>query len=268
MKMNLCKAFLVITAFILGTGVKAENEIKLELKEPGKFYIATEGTYPPFNMYDKKGNLDGLEVRIVKEICRRLELEYVPVIAKWESFIPGILAGKYDMVSDPMDITSERKKIVEFSDPWIESGGKVVVREDSSISSNKDIINANVGVLIATTWGKAAEDLGVKNIKTYKSEMEAILDLKNKRIDAVITDAITIDYLIKEHKLPLKMLDGYLNKSSKGFVFKPGHNKLVDAVNKVLYDIKKDGTYKNIIQEFINPNILPSSSDERTSSVN
>lgn len=117
-------ALLAAAALALGllAPVAAMAADELELIQPGKLLIATEGTYPPFSMRSPSGDLDGLEIRVGKEIAKRLNLEYTPVIIKWESLLVGLAADQYDFASDAMDITEARQKEVTFADGWLEFG--------------------------------------------------------------------------------------------------------------------------------------------------
>jgi polar amino acid transport system substrate-binding protein len=237
----------VIAAFMPLAASAAED---LELIQPGKLLIATEGTYPPFSMTAADGSLDGLEIRVGKEIAKRLGLEYTPVIIKWESLLVGLAAGQYDFASDAMDITGERQKAVTFADGWLESGGRVVTKKDSDIKKSDDIKGKNVGVLVASTWQKLAEERGA-TVKTYKAESDAIQDLVNGNIDAVITDSIAAAYSIQASKLPLTMTEDYVSHIQKGFPFTKGKTNIVKAVNKALADMIADGTYEKLTAPLI-----------------
>lgn len=221
------------------------NAQELELIQPGKLLIATEGTYPPFSMRSPDGQLDGLEIRVGKEIAKRLNLEYTPVIIKWEALLVGLAADQYDFASDAMDITAERQKQVTFADGWLESGGRVVIHKDSPIKSAADLKGKTVGVLVASTWAKLAEEHGA-TVKSYKAESDAMQDLVNGQVDAVITDSIAAAYAIEQSKLPLTMTPDYLSHVQKGFPFKKGKPNLVKAVNKALADMIADGTYAKL----------------------
>lgn len=218
---------------------------ELELIQPGKLLIATEGTYPPFSMRAPDGTLAGLEIGVGKEIAKRLNLEYTPVIIKWESLLVGLEAGQYDFASDAMDITEARQKQVTFADGWLESGGRVVTKKGSDIKTSADIKGRNVGVLVASTWQKLAEERGA-TVKSYKAESDALQDLVNGNIDAVITDSIAAAYAIQESHLPLTMTEDYVSHVQKGFPFKKGKPNLVKAVNKALADMIADGTYAKL----------------------
>jgi polar amino acid transport system substrate-binding protein len=242
MRLKLILAAALIGAFVPLTAAFADE---LELIQPGKLLIATEGTYPPFSMRAPDGTLDGLEIRVGKEIASRLGLEYTPVIIKWESLLVGLAADQYDFASDAMDITAERQKQVTFADGWLESGGRVVTKKDSDIKKSDDIKGKTVGVLVASTWQKLAEERGA-TVKTYKAESDAIQDLVNGNIDAVITDSIAAAYAIQASGLPLTMTDDYVSHIQKGFPFKKGKPNIVKAVNKALADMIADGTYAKL----------------------
>lgn len=238
------KLMSIVAAMVMGAlaPLTSASADELELIQPGKLLIATEGTYPPFSMRAADGTLDGLEIRVGMEIAKRLGLEYTPVIIKWESLLVGLEADQYDFASDAMDITEERQKAVTFADGWLESGGRVVTKKDSDIKKSDDIKGRTVGVLVASTWQKLAEERGA-TVKTYKAESDAIQDLVNGNIDAVITDSIAAAYAIQASGLPLTMTEDYVSHIQKGFPFKKGKPNLVKAVNKALADMIADGTY-------------------------
>ena len=222
----------------------------LELLQPGKLLVATEGTYPPFSMRAPDGTLDGLEIRVMKDIAKRLNLEYTPVIIKWDALLIGLQADQYDMSSDAMDITEARQKQVTFANGGLESGGRVLTSKSSPITSAADLKGKTVGALVSSTWTKIAEEKGAV-VKGYKAESDAIQDLVNGNIDAVITDSIAAAYAIKTGGLPLKMTDDYVSHVQKGFAFKMGKPHLVEAVNKALADMVADGTYAKLTTDLV-----------------
>ena len=243
-------AFLFTFSFALvNPGPAAAGE--LELLVPGQLSVATEGTYPPFSMVDEKGNLYGLEIGVMKEICKRIGLRYKPIIMKWDSLLIALFADQYDVISAGMDITPERQKKVTFSDGWLESGGRLVVRDNSDINDLKNIKGKVVGALVASTMAEAAEGLGAKKVKYFKSETDAIQDLVNGNIDGVVQDAIAVAYAMKKSGASLRFVPGYLNRSQKGFAFKKGKPNLVKALNKALAEMTADGTYAKITKKLI-----------------
>lgn len=222
----------------------------LELLQPGKLMVATEGTYAPFSMRSPDGKLDGLEIRVMKEVAKRLNLEYTPVLIKWDSLLVGLQADQFDVISAAMDITEARQKQVTFSNGWLESGGRVVIGKDSTIKTADEIKGKTVGALASSSWTKIAEDKGA-TVKGYKAESDAMQDLVNGNVDAVITDSIAAAYAIKSANMPLKMTDDYVSHVQKGFAFKMGKPHLVAAVNKALADMVADGTYAKLTSDLV-----------------
>jgi len=220
------------------------------LLQPGKLLVATQGTFAPFSMRMPDGKLDGLEIRVVGEIARRLGLEYVPVITQFDAVLVGLMAGQYDMTSVSMDITAARQKQVLFADGWLESGAKILTSPTSGIKSGDDLKGKNVGAVAASTFGKLAEEHGA-NLKSYKAEVDAVQDLVNGNLDAVITDAVAASYAIKARKLPLITPPDALSRIQKGFAFQKSRANLVRAVNKALAEMIADGTYGKLTTPLI-----------------
>jgi polar amino acid transport system substrate-binding protein len=231
----------------------------LELVKPGELSACTEGTFPPFSMSDARGQLDGLEIRLMRAIAAKLNLTYRPIVQKWESTLVGLEAGQYDLASTTMDITEERQKAVVFVDGWLESGSRVLVRRaETAIARPADLRGRTVGVLVASTYAKAAEELGA-SIRNYRSEPEAYQDLVNGNVQAVITEAIAGAFAIKSANLPLRMLDEPVSRVQKGWPVKKGKPNLVLALNGALAAVQEDGTYARIMNELIGFDPRPAS---------
>ena len=245
--MKLKLAFAALFALASTTFSHAED---LRLVQDGKLMVATEGTYPPFSMQSPSGELDGLEIRVMKEIANRIGLTYEPVVTKWDSLLVGLSANQYDVISAAMDITEERQKAVLFSDGWLESGGRIVVLKDSAIKLAADLKGKTVGALVASNWYKIAEQQGAA-VKAYKAESDALQDLVNGGIDAVITDAVAAGYAIKNSNLPLVMTEDFVSHIQKGFAFNKDRGDLVAKVNKALADMFEDGTYAKLTTELV-----------------
>ncbi|UHS63085.1 transporter substrate-binding domain-containing protein [Agrobacterium vaccinii] len=242
---------LIVAAVFAGLAIIPNaNAADLELLQPGKLMVATEGTYAPFSMRAPDGKLDGLEIRVMQEVAKRLNLEYTPVLIKWDSLLVGLQADQYDVISAAMDITEARQKQVTFSNGWLESGGRVVTAKDSPIKSAADLKGKPVGALVSSSWTKIAEEKGA-TVKGYKAESDAMQDLVNGNVDAVITDSIAAAYAIKSGGLALAMTDDYVSHVQKGFAFKMGKPHLVEAVNKALADMVGDGTYAKLTSDLV-----------------
>lgn len=223
---------------------------QLDLVQPGKLTVATEGTSPPYSMRTADGKLDGLEIRVMKEVARRLNLEFSPVLIQWDALLVGLQARKFDIISTAMDITPARQKSILFSDGWLESGARVVTLKGSSIRSVPDIKGKTVGALVSSTFAGMVTEHGA-TLKSYKNELDPIQDLVNGGVDAVITDAISGAYVTKSLNLPVVMTPDYVNRVQKGFAMRMDERPLAEAVNRALAQMVADGTYAKLTTDLV-----------------
>ena len=222
----------------------------LELLVPGELSSATEGVYPPFSFKAEDGTLDGLEMRVMREICRRLGLNYKPVVIKWESMLVALLADKYDIVGSAMGITEERQKSVTFCDGWIESGARLVVHKDSTIRSSADVKGRSVGVITASIFVPLAEGWGAE-VKHYPSDVGVMQDTVNGRLEGAVMDSIAAAYAIKTSKMPLRWTDELHIPYQLGWAVKKGKPNLVRAINTARTEMVADGTFKRLVEDLI-----------------
>jgi polar amino acid transport system substrate-binding protein len=246
---------LAVPLIIVLQGTAGAQE--LELVVPGQLSAATEGTYPPFSLQNEKGDLDGIDVRLMREIATRLGLEYKPVLLKFDSLLVGLEADQFDLIGSPLDITPERKLKVTFSNGWIESGARLIVPQDSPVQQTADIAGKTIGALAASTWADMAEPLKPSEIKTYKSETDAFQDLVNGNVDAIITDGISASYNIKQSRLPLRLVETPISTLQKAWAIKKGKPNLVKAINKTIADMVADGTFVKLTSDFIDFDASP-----------
>lgn len=241
---------------LLAGSLNANASEELELLEPGVLSTATEGAFAPFSFRSASGQLEGFEIKVIQEIANRLELEHKPVVTKWESILVGLEADQYDMISNPMGITAERQEAVTFCTAWVESGAKLVVPENSEISKLEQANGKTIGVIVASTFVPMAEKLG-GTVKLYKSDPEALQDLVNGQIDAVITDAVAGSYAIKTAGLELRLVDEFIESYQMGWAVKKGKPNLTRAVNDILAEMIEDGTYARLSEEILGMDPTP-----------
>ena len=242
--------FLAVSTIAMPLVVRSSEAAGLELLTPGVLTSATEGTYPPFSMKKPDGTLDGLEMRIMGEICRRLKLEYKPVIVKWDSMLVALMAGHFDIVGNAMGITPKRQKAVTFCDGWLETGARAVVKEDSPYQTHADLKGKTIGAIAASTFIPVVKRLG-GNLKAYKADVDGMQDLVNGNIDAIILEDIAANHAITKSKLPLRPLPGLIDPMQLGWAVKKGKPNLVRAINKTRAEMVADGTVKHLFADII-----------------
>lgn len=238
--------------------VSGAHAADIELLKPGKLICGADGGYPPFSFTNTSGVFDGLEVRVMKEMARRIGLEYEPVVVKFDAALVGLLSNKYDVLCNSMDITAERQKRVRFIDGWLESGGRLLVAKNSPVNRPEEFTGV-IGVLSNSTWVKLAKELNAKETKYYQSDIDAMRDLANGQIDGMITDAIVGAWGIQQSHLPIKAIGGYLSHVQKGFAIRKDKPNLAKALDKALAGMIADGTYQKLTSELLGYSPNPSS---------
>jgi cystine transport system substrate-binding protein len=249
--------FLIIVGMLAGCGSSektggSKSESGLDrVKDSKVLRVGFEGTYPPFNFLNDDQKYDGFDVDISKEIAKRLGAETEFVATKWESLIGGLKSDKFDIIIAQMTVTEERKKSVDFTDPYVVTGSVLITREDTDgITKLEDIKGKNVGVGGGTTFEEVANSVNGANVKTYKAVNDYIADLMNKRLDVIINDQLLMSYNIKENNLPLKVSSDIVNKDEIGMAIQKDNEDFVKELNQILGDMKEDGTYSGIYKKW------------------
>jgi L-cystine transport system substrate-binding protein len=213
--------------------------------------VAFEGTYPPFNFLDDNDEFQGFDVDISNEIAERLGVKANFIATKWDGLIGGLKADKFDIIIGQMTVTEERKKSVDFTDPYVITGSVLVTREDTNdITKLEDIKGKKVGVGGGTTFEEVANSVEGADVKLYKAVSDYIQDLTNERLDVIINDQLLISYNIKENKLPIKIASDIVNKDEIGMAVNKGNEDFIKKVNTALTEMKDDGTYNEIYKKW------------------
>ena len=221
-----------------------------------KLRIGTEGAYPPFNLVDKNGQVQGFDIDIAKALCKEIGMECEFKVQDWDGLIPGLLAKKFDAIVASMSITDERKQKVDFTNKYYQTPARFVAKKGAGIAVSKEGLKGKtVGVQRATIHENFVRDMfgDAVTIKAYATQDEANMDLVAGRLDLVIADATVL-------------LGGFLNTDAgKGFEFvgtsyvdkkwfgdgvgiavRKGDNELRQKLNKAIDTIRANGVYQKI----------------------
>ncbi len=239
---NLVNALLMLLVIMItGSNCYADGNKKI--------LIGTEGAYPPFNLVDKNGELQGFDVDISKALCQAMGSKCDFVVQDWDGLIPGLMAKKFDAIIASMAITKERMKKVDFTNKYYMTPARFVVKKGQTIQFTKSGLKGKtIGVQRATTHENFIRDKfgDVARIKVYATQDEANMDLVSGRVDLVIADSVVLlEGFIKtdqgknfEFQGP-----GYTDVkwygSGIGIAVRKGDTALVNKLNKAISKIRK-----------------------------
>ncbi|WP_348640461.1 ABC transporter substrate-binding protein [Mesorhizobium sp. B1-1-4] len=234
----------------LGAGV-------LSVHAAEKIKIGTEGAYPPFNTITPDGKVEGFDIDIANALCAQMKVECEIVTQDWDGIIPALQAKKFDAIIASMSITEERKKQVAFTHKYYTTPLSLVALKDSDIASTEPaaLTGKTVGAQAATTQANYAQDVYGKagaEAKLYPTQEEAITDLQNGRLDAVLSDKfVLMDWMKKASDGCCKMVgDVKGTETEAGIAVRLEDTALRDKLNAAIDAIVADGTYKKIQDKY------------------
>ena len=140
---------LMLTAVLAGCGSSGRSIA--DIKAAGTLSIATSPDFPPFESLGEGNVVEGIEIDILNEICSRLGVTLTINQMDFDSVIPGINAGKYDVGVSGITVTESRQKNALFTDPYCLAAQAIVVTADSPIASKADLAGKSVSVQTGTT---------------------------------------------------------------------------------------------------------------------
>jgi polar amino acid transport system substrate-binding protein len=216
--------------------------------------VGVENLYPPFNYIDEAtGEGAGFDYDIWREICSRLDCTAEFAEAGWPAVIEETGQGAYDTAADGISITEERKEVVAFSDPYMTTIQKIMVRADETRYADADAFFASgdtLGTQVGTTNYELAASLTDEgNIEAYESFPIAVLALLSGDVDGVIIDDVAGQGYLGEGSEGVAVLDGDLQSDPLGFIYAQDSD-LIEPVNQVIADMKSDGTLDDLITKW------------------
>ena len=254
-KLGLLSMFLILTIFISACGTNEEKNAGEE-KKPEKVYkVGVDTTYPPFEF--KEGNdYKGIDIELINAIAKDQDFKIKLSPMDFGGIIPAMQANQLDVAIAGMSITEERKKVVDFSTPYFDAGLTIVVKKDNtSTKTVKDLKGKTIAVKKGTTGAKYAQDnatkLGIKVVQ-FNDSPAMFQEVANGNADALIEDYPVISYAIAQKDLGLKIVGDRLNGDQYGIAVLKGQNEdLLKKINDGLANLKKDGTYDEIIKTYL-----------------
>lgn len=223
----------------------------------GKLTMATEATFPPYEYYDGDA-IVGIDVEVAQAIAAKLGMELEVTDIAFDSIIPGIQTGKYDMGMAGMTVTDERKEQVNFSDSYATGVQVVIVKDDSAIASVDDLFADGADTVVGTQAGTTGfiyatsdiEDAGLGTVKSFGKTTDAVEALKNGQVDCVILDNEPAKALVAANE-GLHILDTEYAVEDYAIAIAKENTDLLDKINTALAELKDDGTLQSIVDKYI-----------------
>jgi polar amino acid transport system substrate-binding protein len=246
-----------------GAAKPAQSASASSCKPKHQFKTITSGTlkavltaYPPYG-YVESGEPKGIDGEIIKSFatteCLKLDVSDVDTAA-----IPAMIkSGRADVSGGDWWRSKDRQKVVAMSDPTYLDGFGVLSKD--GLDSVAQLKGKKVGDLQGNIWNSQAKKIFGSDYKLYRTQQQAMQDLKNGRIEVAFSTPGSAAYYVDKSKLTgyqLKVLqpDPEIPASQKapqgGIMHGLGNPELTKALNDHIAEMKADGTLKEIVERY------------------
>jgi polar amino acid transport system substrate-binding protein len=247
----LALAAILVISLLAGCGTAAKKKI----------VVGLDDHFPPMGFRDDNNNIVGFDVDMAKEAAKRLgmEVEFKPI--DWNSKEAELNGKRIDVLWNGLTITEKRKENILFSNAYMENKQIIVVAANSPLKKKADLAGKVVGAQdgsssIEAVEKEAAVAKSFKELKKYPDNVAALMDLKAGRIDALVVDEIVGRYYIAKKVGDYAVLGDNFGSEEYGVGLRKDDKDLQAKLQKVLDEMKKDGTSAKISQQWFGANIV------------
>jgi polar amino acid transport system substrate-binding protein len=239
--MNLRRAVLLaaFASILLPFGAQAQEALR----------VVTDATFPPME-FSKDGKRTGFDIELVEALAAQMGRKVEWIDIDFKGLIPALVSRRADMAMSAIYITEERRKVVDFSDPYFAGGLVVLTTKSGPIKSLKDLDGKKVTVQVGT---KSVGFLKDNYPKVERLEVEKNQEMFNLveigRADAAVTGKPAAK-VFAQVKPALTVLAEQLTTEEYGIAIRKDAPEIRDAVNVALKQLKANGTYDKLVQKW------------------
>jgi polar amino acid transport system substrate-binding protein len=251
----------LVGSLVVACGQPKQQDLLDQVRAAGKIRVSTDPNYAPQSFLNDKGELDGFDVDVAKEVAKRLGVQVEFVTPDWDTITAGNWGGRWDLSIGSMTITEDRMAVLWFTEPYYYTPAAFAVHKDNtSIPDVSALSGKRVGVGTATTYEMYLQGTlkivgekpvydppsGVK-IVPYSTDAEAIQDLAlgdGVRLDAVMSALPTLQEAINRG-VPIKIIGKPAYYEPLAFALDKSRgpsDKMIAKLNEIIRAMHEDGT--------------------------
>jgi len=209
--------------------------------------MITEATFPPYEFL-RGQEIVGIDVEICRAVAQKLGKNFACDTVDFDSVIPAVISGKADLAAAGITVTEDRKKNVDFSDPYVKTGIVVIYKKDNPFKDKDQLKGRKIGVQAGTTSETFVTDELKQEPERTKSPAEAVAALKAGRVEFVIADIDPAKNCVKgEDALALS---DFITSEEYAIAIKKGQPELLKTINETIAEIKADGRLAKWVKDF------------------
>ena len=228
------------------------------IKQAGKIVIAMEGAWAPWTYHDETDELVGFDTEVGKAIADKLGVEAEFIEGEWDGLFAGLDGGRYDIIINGVEVTEERTKKYDFTEPYAYIKTALIVKSDNdTITSFEDLAGKTTCNSINSTYMLLAEEYGatVQGVDSLEETLNMVLA---DRVDATLNAEVSFyDYMDVHPDAELKVAALTKEASTVCIPTRKGDDSasLREAINEAISELRADGTLEEISVKYFGKNI-------------
>ena len=241
-------ALLVLCAPMLAS---AADDSLSRLQAKGTLVLGLDPTFAPMGFTDEDGSFVGFDIDVATDVCARLGVKLLCQPIDWSAKEMELNSGSIDCIWNGMSISPDRLASMTISVPYMQNAMILVVRADSGYAGKADLAGRKLGLQGGSTAEEALdEDVAFKDslgeVVPFEYNAQALMDLEQGGLDAVLMDLVVAEYYIATMDANLVCLEETLMPEDYGIGFRKNDETLASAVNEALFAMVEDGTLEKI----------------------
>ncbi|GEK48284.1 transporter substrate-binding domain-containing protein [Bisbaumannia pacifica] len=246
MRASLFSGLLIATALSTSPAIADESPLRIGVDVP----------YVPYQYQQPDGTITGFEVELINAVCTEMQRECEWIKQDWDGIIPGLLARKYDFIASAMNITEDRARQVQFSEPYYQVPSVWVGRSDHEVDVEDTLAGVTIGVQQGTIQDRYVTQFHPEaDIRRYSNSGGVISDMHSGRLDLVFTafplaQEALLDEDAYSRRGPLITEPESIYGPGVGAAFRTRDQELVEEFNAAMAEVKADGTFERLQQQY------------------
>lgn len=223
--------------------------------------IGLDDSFPPMGFRNENNEIVGFDIDIAKAVCEKLGMEMKLQQISWASKEQELNSGNIDCIWNGFAYTEERAKTMTLTENYIKGENYFILKNKDVAKSQDELVGKKIGVQTGSNQQLDLEksEFG-KNVEIiqYSDNLTAFMDLETGGIDAIFCSSIIGNYLIESKGKNYETIKSENISPSNGSViaFKQGNTELRDEIQNALYELKKDGTLKEISEKWFGEDMV------------
>ena len=233
-----------------------EDQSLQKVLDSGKLVLGLDATFKPMGYTDENDNIIGFDIDLAEEVCKRMGVELVKQPIDWDTKEKDLEVGKIDCIWNGMSVSPSRAEVMNLSEPYMKNDMIFVVAGDSAVQAQTELEGKNVAVQSGSTAQEILSNSGITvNETALATNVDCLQQLELGLVDAVFMDSVVANFEITETGKKFRILPDGLEPEEYAIGFRKNDQALRNEVQKILSEMKADGTMGEISTKWFGSDI-------------